>query len=111
MEAFLLLKEEGLRLLSARLLRQPCIIAYREMLGSMMCWVSARAKSEIFVWGGQVATLIYLSRQLLTHTYIHMLFFYYIHTFLFDKLYIYTHPTNKKSLVLSIKILFDSDLS
>ena len=96
MEAFLLLKEEGLRLLSARLLRQPCIIAYREMLGSMMCWVSARAKSEIFVWGGQVATLIYLSRQLLTHTYIHMLFFYYIHTLFYLIGYIYTHTQQTK---------------
>ena len=49
---------------------------------------------EIFVWGGQVATLIYLSRQL-SHRHIHTLF-YYIHNFLLDKLYIYTHQTTKK---------------
>ena len=45
-------------------------------------------------WGGQVATLIYLSRQP-SHTHIHTLF-YYIHTFLFDKLYIYTHQITTK---------------
>ena len=51
----------------------------------------AGAEPRIFVWEGQVATLIYLSRQA-SHTHI----FIYIHTFLFDKLYIYTHPTKKK---------------
>ena len=45
-------------------------------------------KLGIFVWGDQVTTLIYLSRQPPTHI--------YTHTFLFDKLYLYTHPTKKK---------------
>ena len=52
------------------------------------------AEPGIFVWGGQVATLIYLSRQ--PHIHIYISFFYYIHTFLFDKLYIYTHQTTTK---------------
>ena len=54
---------------------------------------STGVEPGIFVWEGQVAALIYLSRQLPythTHTYI------YTHTFLFDKLYIYTHPTKKR---------------
>ena len=62
------------------------------------------AEPGIFVWRGQVATLIYLSRQL-SHIYIHTraLFYYiyihiYTHTFLFDKLYIYTRLTNKKKI-------------
>ena len=41
-------------------------------------------------------------------------FLLYIHIFLFDKLYIYTQPTKKKkqkSLVFSIKIIFDGNLS
>ena len=50
----------------------------------------------------------------LTHTYIYIhthVFLLYIHTFLFDKLYIYTHPTKKENLLFSIKIMFDGDLS
>ena len=63
------------------------------------------AKPGIFIWRGQVATLIYLSKQP-SHTYIYihtharfLLYTHthtYIHTFLFDKLYTYTHPTPKK---------------
>ena len=50
------------------------------------------------------------------HTYIDTLFLLYTHiythTFLFDKLYIYTHPTKKKkNLVFLIKIIFNGDLS
>ena len=50
---------------------------------------------------GQIAALIYLSRQPPTHTYTYTHFFIiythiYAHTFLFDKLYIYTHPKKKK---------------
>ena len=62
----------------------------------------AGAEPRIFVWEGQVATLIYLSRQAShTHIFIYIYiythaFLLYIHTFLFDKLYIYTHPTKKK---------------
>ena len=48
---------------------------------------------NFYLWG-QVETLIYLSEQP-PHTYIHTLF-YYVHTFLFDKLYIYTHQTTTK---------------
>ena len=71
-----------------------------------------------FVWRGQIATLIYLSKQPPTHTHIHMLFFItYTHTSLFDKLYIYTHThihltkKKEKSLVFLIKIMFDGNLS
>ena len=75
----------------------------------------AGAEPRIFVWEGQVATLIYLSRQA-SHThifiYIHMLF-YYIYTLFYLISYIYTHtqPKKKKNLVFSIKIMFNGDLS
>lgn len=54
------------------------------------------AELGIFVWGVQVATLIYLSRQPHTHINTHAFFIIYTHFFLFDKLYIYTHPTKKE---------------
>ena len=60
----------------------------------MLKAMEAGAELRIFVWGGQVATLIYLSRQP-PHTHIHA-FLLYTDTFLFDKLYIYTHPTTTK---------------
>ena len=45
------------------------------------------------------------------HTHIHT-FFYYTHTFLFDKLYIYNTPNNnKKSIVILIKIMFCGNLT
>ena len=72
------------------------------------------AEPKNFIWEGQIATLIYLSRQALhTHIfmYTHMLFYYIYTFFLFDKLYIYTHPTKKKNFVFSIKIMFNDDLS
>ena len=75
-------------------------------------WCGARCvgvEPGIFVWRGQVAALIYLSRQpphTYTHTHTHTCFYYYIHThththiyihtFLFDNLYIYTHTQPKK---------------
>ena len=72
-----------------------------------------RGGARNFCLGGPNATLIYLSRQL-PHTYIYTyarFFIIYTH-FLFDKLYIYTQPKKKKkSLVFSIKIIFDGDLS
>ena len=43
----------------------------------------------------------------LTHTYIYIhahVFLLYIHTFLFDKLYIYTHPTKKKIYYFQSKL-------
>ena len=49
---------------------------------------------EIFVWRLSCGTDIFI-KTTPTHTYIYKLF-YYMQTFLFDKLYIYTHPTKKK---------------
>ena len=49
----------------------------------------------IFVWGPSCNTNIFIKTTPYTHINTHA-FFYYIHTFLFDKLYIYTHPTKKK---------------
>ena len=64
--------------------------------------ITSRVELGIFVWGGQVAILIYLSRQLsYTYIYTHVFLLYihtYIHTFLFGKLYIYTHPKKKKKI-------------
>ena len=76
--------------------------------------------TELEIWGAQIATLIYISRQpppnthTHTHTYIYIdthtcFFLIYRHTFYFIS-YIYIH-TKKKSLVFSIKIIFDGDLS
>ena len=52
------------------------------------------AELEIFIWGGQIAVLIYLSKQPPTYT--------YTHAFLFDKLYIYIYTHQKKKKKLSI---------
>ena len=65
----------------------------------------------IFVWRGQVAALIYLSRQPHTHIYTNV-FFYYTHTFFYLISYIYMHTQKKKkNLVFSITVMFDSNLS
>ena len=51
-----------------------------------------------FYLGGQVAALIYI-KTILTYIYIYIythVFLLYIHTFLFDKLYIYTYQTITK---------------
>ena len=72
--------------------------------------LEAGAEPGIFVWGGPSTTLIHLLRQL-PHIYIYTytrFFIIYTH-FLFDKLYIYTKK--KRSLVFSIKIICDGDLS
>ena len=70
------------------------------------------AESGIFVWRGQVARLIYLSRQPpppppLTHTH-----FFIIYTIFYFIIYIYKHTQQqKKNFAFSIKIIFDVDLS
>ena len=61
-----------------------------------------KAELEIFVWGPSYSINIFI--KVTPHTYIHTLFFYLI-------CYICTHPTKKKSLVFSIKIMFDGDHS
>ena len=57
------------------------------------------AESRIFIWGGQIAALIYLSKQPPTFTYTHV-FLLYTHFFYLIS-YIYTH-TKKKKKELSI---------
>ena len=82
------------------------------------------AKPGIFVLGGQVATLIYLSKQpsytyIYIHTHAHFLL--YTHTHIYTLFYLISYintPTQhqkekkekKKDLVLSIKVMFDDDL-
>ena len=67
------------------------------------------AESEIFVWRGQVARLIYLSRQLPPPQHTH---FFIIYTLFYFISYIYTHTQQqKKNFAFSIKIIFDVDLS
>ena len=53
----------------------------------------AGAEPEIFIRGGQVAALIYLSKQPPTYTYTHA-FLLYTHFYLIS--YIYTHTKKKK---------------
>ena len=79
-------------------------------------WAHAWAGAEprIFIWGGQVAALIYLSKQPPTYTYTHAFFiiytFFYLISYIY--IYIYTHTKKKKkSLVFSIKIMFDGNFS
>ena len=74
---------------------------------------TSRDRARNFCLGGQVAALIYLLRQPLhshthTHTHTHIYTFFYLISYI----YIHTHSTNiKKSLVFSIKIMFDGNLS
>ena len=72
-----------------------------------------RGGARNFCLGGPSATLIHLLRQLPhTHIYIYThtcAFLLYIHTFYLIN-YIYTHK-KKRSLVFSIKIICDGDLS
>ena len=76
-------------------------------------FLTLEAEPEIFIWGGQVATLIYLSKQPLTYTYTHVFFIIYIFFYLISYIYIYTHTPKKKkkSLIFSIKIMFDGNFS
>ena len=68
---------------------------------------------RIFVWEGLSCgtnifiktTLTYIYIYIYTHT-----FFYFIYTLFYLISYIYTHTPKKKSLVFSIKIMFDGDL-
>ena len=66
------------------------------------------AKLKIFGWSPSCGSNIFI---MTTPTHIYK----FIHTFLFDKLYIYTHPSKKikikKILVFSIKIMFVGNLS
>ena len=77
------------------------------------------AEQGIFFGRQSCGTNIFIKTTPNTHLYIHTVVFYlfiihihiYIH-FLFDKFFIYTHPKKKKkSLVFSIKIIFDGNLS
>ena len=71
--------------------------------------IHVNAKSGIFVWGGQVATLIYLSRQPHTHIYIR---FFIIYTFFYLISYIYTHTKQQqKELSNFNQIMFGGDLT
>ena len=74
---------------------------------------SNQEQSQEILFGGlSGGTNIFIETNLHTHIYVHTCFFIiYTHTFLFDKLYIYTHLTTTKNLVFSIKIMFDSYLS
>ena len=70
--------------------------------------ICSGAEPGIFFWRGQVAALIYLSRQPHTHIYTNVFFFYYYiqmfffiyytHTFFYLISYIYTHTPKKKKL-------------
>ena len=61
----------------------------------MVGCLHSRGGARNFCLGGQVAVLIYLSRQPPIYTYTHA-FLLYTHTFLFDKLYIYIILKKKK---------------
>ena len=53
-----------------------------------------QGRSQEFLFGGpSYNSNIFI--KITPHTHIHTLF-YYIHTYLFDKLYIYTHQTTTK---------------
>ena len=86
-------------------------------LNSDSSCLDAGAEPEIFVWRPSCNVNIFIKTTPHTHIYIYIYiytytcFFYYIHTLLYLISYIRTHPTTKKSLVFSIKIMFDSYLS
>ena len=68
--------------------------------------------SQKFLFGGAKCDANIFIKTTSTHIYIYTyahFFIIYTH-FLFDKLYIYTQQ-KKKSLVFSIKIIFDGDVS
>ena len=74
----------------------------------------SQGQSQEFLFGGAKCDANIFIKTTSTHIYIYTyarFFIIYAH-FLFDKLYIYTQPKKKKkSLVFSIKIIFDGDLS
>ena len=49
------------------------------------------AELGIFIWGSQVAALIYLSKQPPTYTYTHAFLLYTYFFYLISYIYIYTH--------------------
>ena len=71
----------------------------------------------IFVWEGLSCGTNIFIKTTFTHIYIytHTFFYFiytrtYIYTLFYLISYIYTHTPKKKSLVFSIKIMFDGDL-
>ena len=66
---------------------------YHKNKATLHSWWSG-TELGIFVWGSQVATLIYLSRQP-SHTHIHKLF-YYTHTLFYLISYIYTYTKQQQ---------------
>ena len=69
-----------------------------------------RGGARNFCLGGPSCnTNIFIKTTPYTHKY--TCFFYYIHTFFYLISCIYTHIQQKKSLIFSIKIMFDSYLS
>ena len=74
-----------------------------------MCMELTGGVRNFCLEGPSCSTNIFI--KTIPNTHIHMFFFFFIiYTFLFDKLYICTHPTKNKNLVFSIKIMFDDDL-
>ena len=67
-------------------------------------------KPGIFVWGPSCNTNIFIKTISYSHINTHA-FFYYIHKLFYLISYIYTHTQQKKSLIFSIKIMFDGYLS
>ena len=70
-----------------------------------------QGRSQKFLFGGAKCDANIFIKTTSTHIYMHN-FLLYIHTFYLIS-YIYTHnqKKKKKSLVFSIKIIFDGDLS
>ena len=56
-----------------------------------------QGRSQEFLFGGPSSnTNIFIKTIPYTHINTHAIFLLYTQTFLFDKLYIYTHPTKKE---------------
>ena len=77
---------------------------------TILMYMESAGGARNFCLGGQVATLIYLSRQPPKCTYTHA-FLLYTLFYLISYTHTHTHPTKNKNLVFLIKIMFDGDLS